>query len=303
MTEQKKKRQAEVLESVKYYTEDWDIIRANVESNAELSKILLGENEPGEDFATRIVNLLNQKKKFFAEQRAQARRNRPMTQTQQRTYMSTYLKHQGSWTLAQLKKLSDEEIKAKYERLVRSIANFVPMGADERVKRPGLELQSDKKQKTTEVKEVPVTEEPVKQPTNPKQEEIEQPIKKLERKKSMARKRKLGQSMARKRKLGQSTAKEDEESPIIAWNSEYYGPKPLHDEVEVPKEINMNVVTRLNGSKSWKLYKSIGVHTLKTDTEMVIHMLVEKKYHLMKKVLLQMLELKLESEDDSTMAL
>ncbi|GJT84556.1 hypothetical protein Tco_1066273 [Tanacetum coccineum] len=282
MTEQQKKRQAEVLESAKYYTEeDWDIIRANVESNAELSKILLGENEPGEDFATRMVNLLNQRKKFFAEQRAQARRNRPMTQTQQRTYMSNYLKHQGLWTSAQLKKLSDEEIKAKYKRM---------------------------KQKTTEVKEVPVTEEPVKEPTAPKQEEIEQPIKKSGRQKSMARKRKLGQSMARKRKLGQSTAKEDEE---------YEKEKKELIEVEVLEEINMNVVTRLNGRKrsdfgksqekwnivSWKLHKSTGVHTLETDTEMVIHMLVEKKYPLMKKVLLQMLELKLESEDDSTMAL
>ncbi|GKE75113.1 hypothetical protein Tco_1537154 [Tanacetum coccineum] len=59
-----------------------------------------------------------------------------------------------------------------YERLVRSIANFVPIGAKERVKRPGPELQSDtsKKQKTTEVKEVPVTEEPLKEPTAPKQE-------------------------------------------------------------------------------------------------------------------------------------
>ncbi|GJS65375.1 putative reverse transcriptase domain-containing protein [Tanacetum coccineum] len=54
----------------------------------------------------------------------------------------------------------------------------------------------------------------------------------------------------------------DQRSPIIAWNSEYYGPKSLHDEVRV-----------------------------------------EKKYPLMKKVLLQMLELKLESEDDSTMGL
>ncbi|GKE71669.1 hypothetical protein Tco_1529741, partial [Tanacetum coccineum] len=98
-------------------------------------------------------------------------------------------------------KLVDEEIKAKYERLVRSIANFVPMGADERVKRPGPELQFDKKQKTTEVKEVPVTEEPVKEPTAPKQEEIEQPIKKSGRQKSMAR----------KRKLCQSTTKENEE--------------------------------------------------------------------------------------------
>ncbi|GJZ35828.1 putative reverse transcriptase domain-containing protein, partial [Tanacetum coccineum] len=50
----------------------------------------------------------------------------------------------------------------------------------------------------------------------------------------------------------------------------------------------------------WKLHKSTGVHTLETDTEMVIHMLVEKKYPLMKKVLLQMLELKLEIKDDTT---
>ncbi|GJU64468.1 hypothetical protein Tco_1246303 [Tanacetum coccineum] len=37
----------------------------NVDSNEELSKILLGENEPREDFATRMVNLLNKRKKFF----------------------------------------------------------------------------------------------------------------------------------------------------------------------------------------------------------------------------------------------
>ncbi|GJZ05439.1 hypothetical protein Tco_0538714 [Tanacetum coccineum] len=117
-----------------------------------------------------------QRKKFFAEQRAQARRNRPMTQTQQRTYMSTYLKHQGSWTFAQLKK-------AKYERLVRSIANFVPMGA--------------------KVKRFSVTESHM--------EEVDYEIL-------------------------------DQRSPIIAWNFEYYGPKSLHDEVEVPKEINMNVL-------------------------------------------------------------
>ncbi|GJT09405.1 putative nuclease HARBI1 [Tanacetum coccineum] len=46
-----------------------------------------------------------------------------------------------------------------------------------------------------------------------------------------------------------------------------------------------------------------GVHTLMTEAGLVIHMLVEKKYPLRKKVLLQMLELKLESEEDSTMTL
>ncbi|GJX86264.1 hypothetical protein Tco_0337038 [Tanacetum coccineum] len=54
---------------------------------------------------------------------------------------------------------------------------------------------------------------------------------------------------------------------------------------------------------SWKLHGSLGVHTLMTKAGLVIHMLVEKKYPLRKKVLLQMLELKLESEEDSTMAL
>ncbi|GKA61116.1 ribonuclease H-like domain-containing protein, partial [Tanacetum coccineum] len=54
---------------------------------------------------------------------------------------------------------------------------------------------------------------------------------------------------------------------------------------------------------SWKLHSSSGVHTLVTETGLVIHMLVEKKYPLIKKVMVQMLKLKLESEEDSTMAL
>ncbi|GJS04269.1 hypothetical protein Tco_0320777 [Tanacetum coccineum] len=54
---------------------------------------------------------------------------------------------------------------------------------------------------------------------------------------------------------------------------------------------------------SWKLHRSSGEHTLITHTGLVIYMLVEKKYPLRKKVLLQMLELKLESKEDSTMAL
>ncbi|GJX00235.1 hypothetical protein Tco_0184148, partial [Tanacetum coccineum] len=53
---------------------------------------------------------------------------------------------------------------------------------------------------------------------------------------------------------------------------------------------------------SWKLHGSSGVHTLVTEIGLVIHMLVEKRYPLRKEVLMQMLKLKLESEEDSTMA-
>ncbi|GJS72484.1 hypothetical protein Tco_0705325 [Tanacetum coccineum] len=211
MTEQQKKRQAEIC--------------------------FLGENETGENIAQqRMVNLLNQRKKFFAEQRAQARRNRPMTQTQQRTYMSNYLKHQGSWTSAQLKKLSDEEIKAKYERLVRSIANFVPMGAEERVKRLGPELQSDTSKKYK------------------KDYEVKGGSSYWEH-----GKRKLGQSMARKRKLGQSTAKEDEEYEKEKEELSMFFIIAFDEHKEVDYEILDQRLT-LKGNSHDKLRKKYPLH-------------------------------------------
>ncbi|GJS26870.1 hypothetical protein Tco_0487490 [Tanacetum coccineum] len=54
---------------------------------------------------------------------------------------------------------------------------------------------------------------------------------------------------------------------------------------------------------SWKLHSSSGVHTIMTSTGLVFHMLVESKYPLTKEVLSQMLELKLETEEESSMAL
>ncbi|GJS10163.1 hypothetical protein Tco_0366959 [Tanacetum coccineum] len=49
--------------------------------------------------------------------------------------MSTFIKNQSSWKLTQLKKLTFEELKTEFEKLVKSIENFVPMETDERVKR------------------------------------------------------------------------------------------------------------------------------------------------------------------------
>ncbi|GJX21927.1 ribonuclease H-like domain-containing protein [Tanacetum coccineum] len=72
----------------------------------------------GEDFAKRMVDLVNQRKKFFAEERAKAKRTSPMTQSQLKTYMMNYLKNQGTWKLNQLRKLSFEEVKKEFDKLV-----------------------------------------------------------------------------------------------------------------------------------------------------------------------------------------
>ncbi|GKE60439.1 hypothetical protein Tco_1510806, partial [Tanacetum coccineum] len=89
--------------------EDWDTIRSKLEANAELTKSLQRENMPSDDFAKRIVDIINQKNKYYAEQNAKAKRDKPMTQAQQRDYMSTFIKNQSSWKKTQLKKLTFEE--------------------------------------------------------------------------------------------------------------------------------------------------------------------------------------------------
>ncbi|GJY39469.1 hypothetical protein Tco_0425833 [Tanacetum coccineum] len=74
-----------------------------------------------------MVELVNQRKKHFAEERARAKRNKPMTQSQLRTYMMNYLKNQGTWKLSQLKNLSFEEVKEEFDKLVKQVESFAPI--------------------------------------------------------------------------------------------------------------------------------------------------------------------------------
>nr|GEW08440.1 hypothetical protein [Tanacetum cinerariifolium] len=83
------------------------------------------------DQAKILVDIINQRKRYFAKQKAEAKRKQPMTQAQQRTYMSNYIKHMGSYTLKQLKKLYFNEIKELFEATMRNINDFVPMESED----------------------------------------------------------------------------------------------------------------------------------------------------------------------------
>ncbi|GKC34635.1 putative ribonuclease H-like domain-containing protein, partial [Tanacetum coccineum] len=146
LNEQQKKRKAQVQFEAQHYTnEDWDLIRAKLEANAELTKSMLGSELQGEDFAKKMVDLVNQRKKYFAEERARAKRNKPMTQSQLKTYMMNYLKNQGTWNLSQLKNLSFEEVKEEFDKLVKQVESFAPINFEATkasLKRFGEELQT-----------------------------------------------------------------------------------------------------------------------------------------------------------------
>ncbi|GKA65000.1 hypothetical protein Tco_0764707 [Tanacetum coccineum] len=61
LNEQQKQRRAQVQFEAQHYTdEDWDLIRAKIEANAELSKSVLGSGLQGEDFAKKMVELVEE---------------------------------------------------------------------------------------------------------------------------------------------------------------------------------------------------------------------------------------------------
>ncbi|GKF50602.1 hypothetical protein Tco_0147069, partial [Tanacetum coccineum] len=103
---------------------------------------VLGKDLTVEDYAKRMVELVNQRRKHFAEERVREKRNKPMTQTQLRNYMSNFLKNQGTWKLTQF---NFKEVKAEFENLVKQLDTYVPMNFEatkESLKRFGEELQT-----------------------------------------------------------------------------------------------------------------------------------------------------------------
>ncbi|GKB60188.1 hypothetical protein Tco_0916374 [Tanacetum coccineum] len=103
-----------------------------------------GEKCSEEDLLMKLVELVNQRKKFFAQQRAEAKRNKPMTPVQQKEYMSNYIKNQeGGYSIKQLKSFSFEQVKEIFETTMRKVQSFVPMGSElvvQRLKRAGQEV-------------------------------------------------------------------------------------------------------------------------------------------------------------------
>ncbi|GJZ25412.1 hypothetical protein Tco_0569665 [Tanacetum coccineum] len=104
LSEQQLKRKAEVQKAAQFYTkEDWYTIRVKLEANTEVVKSLQGESISNDDFAKWNVENDNEKK--------------------------------NSWKLSQLKKLSFEELKIEFEKLIIDIEDAsITKGKDEVVK-------------------------------------------------------------------------------------------------------------------------------------------------------------------------
>ncbi|GKA29835.1 hypothetical protein Tco_0716080 [Tanacetum coccineum] len=386
--EEEKNKIAEEEAANEALIKNFDDVKARIEADRILAEKLQEQEREQftiEERAKFLHDTIAAQRKFLAQQRSQAIRNKPPTKNQLRNQMITYLKHVGNFKHANLKGRKFEDIQALYEKIKRLNEHFISTGSakDERLikkmneKRGGLS-------KSEVIKED--TKEEVKD--EDKDEESTRKRKLGTRKKMKSRKRRYIQHTSEDDtdkendelrlclKIAQDEEKEvdyevlDKKYPIIDWKTQNYGTKPQLDEAKTNKEINLNVVTRSNGQQrhfsvltsvlsifdredlnavyqlvmnkyqdempegfervlwgdlmvlfnpdeqdefwnsqhewkiiSWKLHSSSGVHTLMTNEGVVIHMLTEKKYPLKKEILVQMLNLRLESEEESTMAL
>ncbi|GJW59649.1 hypothetical protein Tco_0108984 [Tanacetum coccineum] len=157
--EMQRKRQQDVLNSAKYYTDsDWTDIMSQVHANQGLTADLLGPDVTEDNFAERMVALIAKRRRDFAAQRFQDKRNKPMTYAQQKAYMRTFVKNQSStiyttgWTMKHVKSFSDDQLKTEFDKIRTAAAELQSQNIRRSLKRPGADLEqaSSKKSKSTE---------------------------------------------------------------------------------------------------------------------------------------------------------
>ncbi|GKA96401.1 hypothetical protein Tco_0818496 [Tanacetum coccineum] len=173
--EMQRKRQQDVLDSAKYYTDaDWTDIMGQVHANQGLTSDLLGPDVNEDNFAERMVALIAERRRAFAAQRFQEKRNKPMTYAQQKAYMRTFVKNQSTsiyttgWTMKHVKSLSDEQLKSEFEKIRTAVADLQSQNIRRTLKRAGEDLEHDvsKKPKPTEVPMSSQPDVPQQQATN-----------------------------------------------------------------------------------------------------------------------------------------
>ncbi|GJV88293.1 hypothetical protein Tco_1532231 [Tanacetum coccineum] len=279
LDEEEKQRIARLHESASSFNiEEWHDIQARIEADEELAVKLQAEEREKYSEAEKarlLAELINQRKRHLAQQRAEERRNKPPTQAQQRTYMCNYIKHMGSYTLQQLKGYSFEEIKTLFETSIRRVKAFVPIksevpklaaGSSKRDAEEELGQQSSKKQKLDE----------------PSQEELQQLMIIVPE-----------EGMNIEALFNSTEPTEDKEREIWVELKRLFEPDADDELWKSHKHIH---------DITWRLYDTCGVHHVSTKDGVGIYMLVEREYPLSRGVITQMLVAKLLVDQDNEMS-
>ncbi|GJV27176.1 hypothetical protein Tco_1383624 [Tanacetum coccineum] len=315
--EEERNRIAEEKAANEELIRDFDDMKERIEADRLLAEKL--QEKEREQFTIKerakfLHDTIAAQRKFLAQQRSEAIRNKPPTKNQLRNQLMTYLKHVGNYKHVELKIKKFEEVQDLYEKIKRSDEDFISIGSAEDEK-----LIKRMNEKGVGLSKSEVIKEESK-------EEVQEEVKD----EKSTRKRKFGtrkKMKSRKRRYIQYTSEDDSDKE----NDELrlYLTVAQDEEKEVDYEILDKIISiksslgRYDGFVQHQMIK-ICFGSSQTDwiidevgscivlqithcsdmTQGIYHIcLVEKKYPLRKEVLKQMLKLKLESEEENTMAL
>ncbi|GJW43804.1 hypothetical protein Tco_0072603 [Tanacetum coccineum] len=116
------------------FTNEYDFIQARLNADKILAEKLQEEEREKftiEQRAKFLHDTIAAQRRFLAQQRSEAIRNKLPTRNQLRNQMMTYLKHVGGYKHAQLNKKKFEEIQVMYEKVKRENERFIPIGSAE----------------------------------------------------------------------------------------------------------------------------------------------------------------------------
>ncbi|GJZ77193.1 hypothetical protein Tco_0641865 [Tanacetum coccineum] len=331
---------------------NYDDIKARIEADRLLDEKLQEEEREQftiEERAKFLHDTIAAQRKFLAQQRSEAIRNRPPTKNQLRNQMMTYLKHVGNFKHSELKtKKSDENFisigSVKDERLIKEMnEKEIDSSKNESVKKKEKEEEGIKKRKGGHIKMIA-------RKKARKQYDVDSEDKHKKCLKIVTFESVLDSEIMEKKsviaRLNKVSSPDGDYLVIYRANGNFrafnYLMEILHifdrqdlfhlydlirDQFsEVTLEgfelilwgdlkIMMESSTEGNEQSdfwsdqqdwkivTWRLYESCGVCILEFEDGIVIHMLVERRYPLSKDLLQRMLDLGLEVERESFVAL
>ncbi|GKB44213.1 hypothetical protein Tco_0889155, partial [Tanacetum coccineum] len=147
-------RQREIdAASLLYIDPKWFHIMTQIATHTELSRQLLGDDVTEETFSARLADLMRRKRQAVAERIAKEKRDRPITQGQQREFMRNFVKNQScslyqtGWSMAKVTKFTDAQLKEEFEKIQRTLERAKILDFKRSLPRsqPALEEPSSKK--------------------------------------------------------------------------------------------------------------------------------------------------------------
>ncbi|GJU97787.1 hypothetical protein Tco_1327058 [Tanacetum coccineum] len=363
--EEERKRLAEEEATNDALIRNYDDIKARIEADRLLAERLQEQEREQftvEERAKFLHDTIAAQRRFLAQQRSEAIRNKPPTKNQLRNQMMTYLKHVGNFQHSQLKTKKFEEIQALYEKIKRSDEDFIAIGSaeDERmikemnekgidssknesVKEEGKEEEGTKKRKSGHIKMI-ARKKPRKQSDDDSDDEHRKCLKIvtfegtldseiMEKKSVIARLDKVsspdGDYLVLYRANGNFRAfnylmevlhifdrqdlfhlyelmmEQYSEITLEGFELILWGDLKIMMESSTEENDQSDFWSNQQDWKiiTWRLYEACGVCILELEDGIVIHMLVERRYPLSKELLQRMLDLGLEVERESSVAL